>query len=153
MAPQLRGQKASENFSWHASEFTHQGNPEIRETGRYILLCPFGYLAAVGGDRKIMMGVAEHLASFLKLASKNRHFYQSHLSLYSAILMHYDKGSSQNPFRVSRKELMRHSAIRSSATYHKCMADLMENGLIEYEPSYHPTLASRLTLLDNNGEP
>ena len=97
-----------------------------------------------------MIGVAEHLISFLKLASKNRHFYQSHLSLYSAILMYYDKASSQNPFRISRRELMKHSSIRSFATYHKCMSDLIENGLIEYEPSYHPILASRITLLDAN---
>lgn len=99
------------------------------------------------------MGTAEQLASFLKLASGNRRFRQSHLSLYSAILMYHDKASCQNPFRVSRRELMKHSAIRSFATYHKCMGELIAHGLIEYEPSYHPNLASRVTLLDNNGKP
>lgn len=47
---------------------------------------------------------------------------------------------------------MKHSAIRSYTTYHKCMVDLIENGLIEYEPSYHPTLASRIKLLNQDGE-
>jgi len=99
------------------------------------------------------MGTAELLANFLKLASGNRRFRQSHLSLFSAILMYYDKASRQNPFRVSRRELMKYSAIRSYATYHKCMGELIANGLIKYEPSYHPNLASRVTLLGNNGEP
>ncbi|MEH3112618.1 hypothetical protein [Pedobacter terrae] len=98
------------------------------------------------------MGTAEQLVSFLKLASGNRRFRQSHLSLYSALLMYYDKASRQNPFRVSRRELMKHSAIHSYATYHKCMGELIANGLIEYEPSYHPKLASRVALLDNNSE-
>jgi len=98
------------------------------------------------------MGTAEQLASFLKLASGNRRFRQSHLSLYSALLMYHDKASRQNPFRISRRELMKYSAIRSYATYHKCMGELIANGLIEYEPSYHPNLASRVTLLNNNGE-
>jgi hypothetical protein len=93
------------------------------------------------------MGTAEQLTSFLKLTSGNRRFRQSHLSLYSAILMYYVKASSQNPFQVSRRELMKHSAIHSFATYHKCMDDLINNGFIKYEPSYHPSLASRVTLL------
>ena len=98
------------------------------------------------------MGTAAQLASFLKLASGNRRFRQSHLSLYSAILMYHDRALRQNPFRVSRRELMKHSAIRSYASYHKCMGELIANGLIEYEPSYHPNLASRVTLLDRNSE-
>jgi len=99
------------------------------------------------------MGTAAQLASFLKLASGNRRFRQSHLSLFSAILMYHDKASHQNPFRISRRELMKHSAILSYATYHKCMGELIANGLIEYEPSYHPNLASHIRLLGNNGEP
>ena len=99
------------------------------------------------------MGTAEKLASFLKLASGNRRFRQSHLSLYSAILMYHDKAFGQNPFRVSRRELMKHSAIRSYATYHKCMGELIANGLVEDEPSYHPSLASRITLLNRDREP
>lgn len=98
------------------------------------------------------MGTSEQLVSFLKLASGNMSFRQSHLSLYSAILMYHDSAAGQNPFRISRRDLMKHSAIRSYTTYHKCMTDLIENGLIEYEPSYHPTLASRITLLNQDGE-
>jgi hypothetical protein len=97
-----------------------------------------------------MMDTGERLTSFLKLVSGNRRFRQSHLSLYSAILMCHSKASSQNPFRVSRRELMKHSAIHSFATYHKCIKDLVESGLIFYEPSYDPSLASQVFLLNIN---
>lgn len=96
-----------------------------------------------------MKDTGKQLSRFLVRASKNKRFHQSHLSLYSAILMCYTKFNSQNPFRVSRSELMKHSAIHSFATYHKCMKDLVNDGHIDYEPSYHPKLASRVTLLDD----
>jgi hypothetical protein len=95
-----------------------------------------------------MMDTGKQLTSFLKAASKNKRFHQSHFSLYSAILMCYTKGLCQNPFRVSRRELMKHSAIQAFATYHRCMRDLVNDGYIEYEPSYHPHLASQVTLLN-----
>ncbi|WP_199757072.1 hypothetical protein [Pedobacter sp. KBW06] len=44
---------------------------------------------------------------------------------------------------------MKHSVIHSFATYHKCMKDLVSNGYIDYQPSYHPTLASQITLLND----
>jgi hypothetical protein len=97
-----------------------------------------------------MMDTGKQLTSFLKAASKNKRFHQSHLSLYSAILMCYTKGLCQNPFRISRRELMMHSAIHSFATYHKCMKDLVVHGYVEYQPSYHPHLASQVTLLNDN---
>ena len=93
------------------------------------------------------MDTAKQLSNFLRRASKNRRFRQSHLSLYSAILMSYSNGLCQNPFRVSRRDLMKHSAIHSFATYHKCITDLVDSGYINYQPSYNPTLASSITLI------
>lgn len=98
------------------------------------------------------METATLLASFLKLASGSKIFRQSHISLFSAILAIREKASNQNIFRVSRRELMKYSAIRSYTTYHNCMSDLIDYGLLEYEPSYHPTIASRIRLLDFDGE-
>jgi hypothetical protein len=97
-----------------------------------------------------MMDIGKQLTTFLQLASKNKRFHQSHFSLYSAILMCYTKGLCQNPFRISRRELMKHSAIHSFATYHKCMKDLVIYGYVYYQPSYHPHLASQITLLNDD---
>lgn len=97
-----------------------------------------------------MMETGKQLTNFLQLASMNKHIHQSHVSLYSAILMCYNKSYCNNPFRVSRRELMKHSAIHSFATYHKCMKDLVIYGYVEYQPSYHPHLASQITLLNDD---
>lgn len=97
-----------------------------------------------------MIDTGNRLASFLKVASKNKCFHQSHFSLYSAILMCYTNSLCQNPFRVSRRELMEYSAIQAFATYHRCMKDLVNDGHIEYQPSYHPHLASQVTLLNDD---
>ncbi|WGQ11379.1 hypothetical protein QG516_06900 [Pedobacter gandavensis] len=45
---------------------------------------------------------------------------------------------------------MKHSAIHSFATYHKCMRDFVMEGFLDYEPSYHPKLGSQVTLLNGN---
>lgn len=45
---------------------------------------------------------------------------------------------------------MKHSAIQAFATYHRCMKDLVNDGHIEYQPSYHPHLASQVTLLNED---
>jgi len=94
------------------------------------------------------MDTATLLASFLKLASGSKIIRQSHISLFSAILAVQNKACKLDKFRVSRRELMKYSAIRSYTTYHKCMTDLVDHGLLEYDPSYHPTIASRIRLLD-----
>lgn len=98
-----------------------------------------------------MTGTTTRLAGFLKSVSGNRVFRQSHRSLYSALLVGQWRAGGANPFRISRRELMEHSAIRSFATYHKCITDLVEEGYIAYEPSYHPSLGSEVTLLDSFG--
>ena len=96
----------------------------------------------------MMIATGMRLTVFLKSVSGNRVFRQSHLSLYSALLVSHERARGANPFRISRRELMAQSAIRSFATYHKCITDLVEGGYIQYEPSYHPSLGSGVTLLD-----
>ena len=94
-----------------------------------------------------MTSTVKLLASFLRWTSKNKGFHQSHLSLYSAILIIYEENLSQSPFRVTRRELMAHSAIRSYATYHRCIRKLQKDMFIDYTPSYHPRMASTIRLL------
>jgi len=89
----------------------------------------------------------ELLTNYLKVALKRKDFRQSHQSLYSAILICFGKTLFQNPFRITGGELMSHSAIRSYANYHKCLRGLVESGLIDYQPSYHPKKASCISLL------
>lgn len=87
------------------------------------------------------------LATFMNEASKNKNILASHISLYSAILCYFNKeGNLESSFHVNRRELMRLSKLASTATYHKCMKDLVKYEFIIYVPSYHPQLGSQIIL-------
>jgi len=52
------------------------------------------------------------------------------------------KKQSLAAFQGSRSKLMRLSNIRSTATYHKRISDLVQHGYLAYSPSCHPTKGS-----------
>lgn len=68
-----------------------------------------------------------------------------HISLYTALL-YYGKGIQNIPFHASRRKLMGFSRIKSGATYHKCLRELVSYGYLSYDPSFHPQLGSRIVL-------
>lgn len=72
-----------------------------------------------------------------------------HISLYTA-LIYYGKGTEKLPFHASRRKLMGFSRIKSGATYHKCMRELVSYGYLSYKPSFHPQLGSRIVLIGIN---
>ena len=86
------------------------------------------------------------LCSFLRRAAGDSSLLPTHLSLVMAVF--YFSPDNLEAVQVSRQKLMRFSRIRSMATYHKCMADLQHLGYLEYQPSYHPKLASRIRIID-----
>jgi hypothetical protein len=85
------------------------------------------------------MGVLEAVKSDDRLNSY-------HISLYTALL-YYGKGIRQFPFYASRRKLMGFSRIKSGATYHKCLRELISYGYLSYDPSFHPQLGSRIVIV------
>ncbi len=69
-----------------------------------------------------------------------------HISLYTALL-YYGKGIQKIPFHASRRKLMGFSRIKSGATYHKCLRELVSYGYLDYHPSFHPQQGSRIVLI------
>lgn len=84
------------------------------------------------------------LTRFLMSVAGNPKILASHVSLFSAILS--CKNTEREVFNVSRSRLMRLSKLASTATYHKCLRDLIELGFLEYEPSYNPQTGSQLKI-------
>lgn len=84
------------------------------------------------------------LNSFLLSVAGNQKILASHVSLFSAILC--CKTSNEDAFNINRRKLMELSKIRSTATYHKCINDLIILGVIKYMPSFHPRLGSKINL-------
>jgi hypothetical protein len=70
-----------------------------------------------------------------------------HISAYTAIIQLWYKGGFTNPVFITRKKIMELSHIGSIATYHKCIRELEHYGYIRYEPSYHPLVGSKISLL------
>lgn len=62
----------------------------------------------------------------------------THVSLFTALFVCWQRNEFSSPFAVNRRELMKLSKIASIATYHKCIKELDRFGYIRYQPSYHP---------------
>lgn len=92
------------------------------------------------------MKLAAQADRFLQKAAKDNRLLPSHISLYMA-MFYYSPDKPGDQFQVSRKKLMRFSRIKSVATYHKCIKELVAYGYIDYQPSYNPYRASSVALL------
>ena len=89
----------------------------------------------------IQSGVAEYGKWIRQMGGDNR-LMATHISLFTALFISWQRGGFISPFAVTRRTLMAYSRIASIATYHKCMRELDEYGYIRYQPSYHPKLGS-----------
>lgn len=69
-----------------------------------------------------------------------------HVSLLAACF-YYSSLQGSIRIRSSRRALMNVSRIRSFATYHRCVKDLVALGYIAYKPTYDPRNGSMITLL------
>ncbi len=70
----------------------------------------------------------------------------SRISVYLAILQLWKEQHLNNPIQITRKKVMARSGIKSIVTYHRCISELCNRGLVDYRPSYHPGLGSKVML-------
>jgi hypothetical protein len=78
----------------------------------------------------------------IRRMGKDQRLCATHISLFTALFICWQRGGFVSPFSFNRRELMGYSRIASVATYHKCIRELDEYGYIRYQPSYHPKLGS-----------
>ncbi|NOW96371.1 hypothetical protein [Mucilaginibacter sp. SG564] len=83
-------------------------------------------------------------AERVRQMGKNPHLLATHISLYNALFVCWQRSGYNNPFPVNRRMLMSYSRIASTATYHKCIKELETFGYIHYYPSYHPIKGSQV---------
>ncbi|MBB3056722.1 hypothetical protein [Mucilaginibacter gotjawali] len=89
--------------------------------------------------------------ALLKAIQRHKGLGPFHISLYTAILSLWQEQQYSTPFRVTRSRLMSISGIRSPATYHKCLKELIGQDYVIYEPSFDKHIASRITLVTSAG--
>lgn len=68
------------------------------------------------------------------------------ISVFMAILQLWKEQGRQNPFHITRKKVMNRSGIKSIVTYHRCISELKNRGMVDYRPSFHPGLGSEVIL-------
>lgn len=81
-------------------------------------------------------------SKWIRRIGKDERLMATHVSLYTALFVHFQRNEFSSPFPVTRKGLMACSRIASVATYHKCIRELDEYGYIHYQPSFNPNLGS-----------
>lgn len=86
------------------------------------------------------------LNTLLLKFSTDQKLYPSHCFILIALLGVYQKENYSMPFQISRRKLMALAKIHSTATYHKCIKELVKLGYILYKPSYHPLKGSEVHL-------
>lgn len=86
------------------------------------------------------------LSRFLGKAAYDSRLLPAHICLYTAMLSVWEQRRFSTPFRITRKELMHLSKLASTATYHKCLKELVSYGYVNYEPSYNHYVGSRIYL-------
>src|SRR5437762_8742546 len=79
---------------------------------------------------------------WIRRMAKDKRLLATHVSLYTALFICWQRQGFAEPFAVCRRELMGFSKIASVATYHKCIKELDEYGYIRYQPSFNPKKGS-----------
>lgn len=70
----------------------------------------------------------------------------THISVYTALYLTWRSKECTNPFSIKRREIMSLCKIKSNATYHKVMKDLVKWNHIQYCPSFDPINGSEVFL-------
>ncbi len=76
----------------------------------------------------------------------------SHISMYVSLLQLWSINQFRKSFRIYRDEVMKLSRIRSLATYHRCIRQLHNAGLIHYLPSYDPYKGSLVEIIEERDQ-
>lgn len=78
---------------------------------------------------------------------KEKGLQPSRTAVFLAMLQLWKEQKYSNPFQISRRKIMKLSGIKSIVTYHTCISELKDRGMVEYQPSYHPKLGSEVRLM------
>ncbi|OCX52796.1 hypothetical protein BEL04_00220 [Mucilaginibacter sp. PPCGB 2223] len=96
------------------------------------------------------MSEIKHITDFFGQAQADKRLGRVHLSLCMALSTYWQANHCRMPFRVTRKRLMELARIYSTATYHKCIKEMVAFGYIEYKPNYNYYKGTQVRLLSLN---
>jgi hypothetical protein len=94
------------------------------------------------------MNAAELILGFMERVGDDPTMGPSHIGLYLAIVLAYERQGGRSPVSVYSRALMRVAKVSSASTFSKCMRDLQAGGHIRFIRSYNPVLASLVYLTE-----
>lgn len=94
------------------------------------------------------MKVSAEINRFFAAIREDSRISPVHISLFMAIVQHWNDGDGKTQVYVFSKDLMRLAKISGVATYHRCIKELHEYGYIKYQPSYNHFSGSLISLPD-----
>ena len=80
----------------------------------------------------------------LTVLSKDSRITVWHMAALFAIVQLADCDDLTEPIFISRRKVMILSHINNFMTYHKCIKELQVLGYIQYFPSYHPGIKTKV---------
>jgi len=98
------------------------------------------------------MNAAELILGFMERVGDDPTMGPSHIGLYLAIVLAWERQGCRSPVSVYSRGLMRVAKVSAAGTYHKCMRDLRAAGYIRYVPSYNPMLGSLIYVDESKNE-
>ena len=87
------------------------------------------------------------LANFYSAIKDDNRIGTTHISIYMALFHFYNLNQFRNPIAITRSSVMQIAKISGIATYHRCIRDLHDFGYITYNPSYNPSISTKVFLL------
>jgi hypothetical protein len=87
------------------------------------------------------------LLEFFDVMKSDAKISPTHISLYMALLLHWNKNNFQNPISITSGKIMPLAKINSRQTYNRRMRELKQYGYIKYFPSHDPVLESLVYLI------
>lgn len=100
------------------------------------------------------MNYVRQLNGFFVRMSRDHRMTAYHISLYLALFQHWNANRFNDPFTISRTEVMELARIGSANTYARCMRELADWGYILYTASSNLHTGSRVSCirLDTAGD-
>ncbi|PTQ93647.1 hypothetical protein C8P68_108110 [Mucilaginibacter yixingensis] len=92
------------------------------------------------------MTVDREFKRFIEKQDADRCLTTLHFTLYMILLYLWKERGCQGSFRITRAEVMRLAKIKSIASYHKILKDLIGLGYLVYRPSYNRLMGSVVIL-------
>ncbi len=92
------------------------------------------------------MNLIPELIAFFTAIREDPRINPVHISLFMAIMQHWNDNNCKSPICVFSRDLMQLAKISGVATYHRSIRELDEYGYIKYEPSYNHFLGSLVYL-------